>query len=165
MKLIVFMCVCVVFCPIVLRAQAGDTPATLRQVAADYYNWRNENYPVNSSDAGLHSWDSRLTDYSPAAIASRREHIASLLARVNRMRTDKWKKDDRIDWLLFRAQLEGPVFFDRVMDFEHRDPQTYVNECSNAIFSIIKKDYDSPKNRTLSATARLRAMPALMEQG
>jgi hypothetical protein len=42
------------------------------------------------------------------------------------MPTAHWKKDDRIDWLLFRAQLEGPVFFDRVMDFEHTDPQTYV---------------------------------------
>src|SRR5207247_8216623 len=83
----------------------------------------------------------------------------------NRMPTTKWKKDDRIDWLLFRAQLEGPAFFDRVMDFEHSDPQTYVNECSNAIFSLIKKEYDTPRHRALSATARLKAMPAMIEQG
>jgi hypothetical protein len=88
-----------------------------------------------------------------------------LLAQVNRMRTDKWSKDDQIDWLLFRAQLEGPAFFDRVMDFEHSDPQTYVNECSNSIFSLLKKEYDAPRKRALSATARLRAMPAMLEQG
>jgi hypothetical protein len=81
------------------------------------------------------------------------------------MQTANWKKDDRIDWLLFRAQLEGPAFFDRVMDFEHADPQTYVNECSNAIFSLIKKEYDTPRKRALSATARLKAMPAMLEQG
>src|SRR6185312_2419650 len=28
-----------------------------------------------------------------------------------------------------------------------------------------KKEYDSPRNRALSATARLRAMPAMLEQG
>src|SRR5205823_13401088 len=33
----------------------------LRRVAQDYYNWRNENYPVGSSEAGLHTWDDRLT--------------------------------------------------------------------------------------------------------
>src|SRR5205814_4537297 len=107
----------------------------------------------------------QLTDYSPAAIAARRARVVGLLGQVNRMQTANWKKDDRIDWLLFRAQLEGPAFFDRVMDFEHTDPQTYVNECSNAIFSLIKKDYDTPRKRAQAARARLQAMPAMLEQG
>ncbi|MEO5722129.1 MAG: hypothetical protein ABIR71_11745 [Chthoniobacterales bacterium] len=37
--------------------------AALRKLAEDYYAWRNENYPVRSSDAGLHTWDDRLTDF------------------------------------------------------------------------------------------------------
>src|SRR5713226_3971911 len=147
------------------QAQANASPATLRRIADDYYNWRNQNYPVASSDAGLHTWDSKLTDYSPAAIAARRQHVRSLLAQVNAMPTTNWNKDDRIDWLLFRSQLEGVVSFDRVMDFEHADPQTYVNECSNSIFSLLKKEYDTPRNRALAATARLKAMPAMIEQG
>src|SRR3989442_11895314 len=147
------------------NAQTNASPATLRRAADDYYNWRNRNYPVSSSDAGLHTWDNKLSDYSSAAIEARRQHARSLLAQVSAMPAAKWKKDDRIDWLLFRAQLEGVVFFDRVIDFEHSDPQTYVNECSNAIFSLIKKEYDTPRNRALSATARLQAMPSMIEQG
>lgn len=146
-------------------AQTAGSPAALRQIAEDYYSWRNQQFPIFSSDAGLHTWDNRLTDYSPAALAARRARVVRLLAQVNSMRTDKWTKDDQIDWLLFRAQLEAPVFFDRVMDFEHSDPQTYVNECSNGIFSLLKKEYDTPRNRALAATARLKAMPALLEQG
>jgi uncharacterized protein (DUF885 family) len=149
----------------IATAQAPSSPAALHQLANDYYNWRNLQYPVASSDAGLHTWDNKLTDYSPAAIEARRAHVRSLLARVNAVQTARWKKDDRIDWLLFRAQLEGPAFFDRVIDFEHRDPQVYANECSNAIFSLLKKEYDTPRNRALSATARLKAMPGLIEQG
>jgi len=167
MKSITVVCACIM---IVLtmnmgNAQSTATPATLRKLADDYYNWRNQNYPVFSSDNGLHTWDTKLTDYSPVAIAARRTRVVQLLAQVNRMRTDKWKKDDQIDWLLFRAQLEGPVFFDRVMDSEHSDPQTYVNECSNSIFSLLKKEYDTPRNRAISATARLKAMPAMLDQG
>jgi uncharacterized protein (DUF885 family) len=163
--LILSVCATIMLFANVVQAQPNATPTTLRKLADDYYTWRNENYPVFSSDAGLHTWDNKPTDYSPAAIAARRARVVQLLALINRMRTDKWKKDDQIDWLLFRAQLEGPVFFDRVMDFEHSDPQTYVNECSNSIFSLLKKEYDSPRNRALSATARLRAMPAMLEQG
>jgi hypothetical protein len=81
------------------------------------------------------------------------------------MQTANWSKNDRIDWLLFRAELEGIAFFDRVIDFEETDPQTYVNECSNAIFSLLKKDYDTPRNRALAATARLRQMPFVIELG
>ena len=146
-------------------AQPNISPNSFRRLAEEYYKWRNQQYPVFSSDAGLHTWDNSLTDYSPAAIATRRAHVVRLLAQVNRMRTDRWQKDDQIDWLLFRAQLENPVFFDRVMDFEYRDPQVYINECSNGIFSLLKKEYDTPRNRALSATARLKAMPAMLEQG
>jgi uncharacterized protein (DUF885 family) len=149
----------------VASAQAPATPTDLRKLAGEYYNWRNQQYPVSSSDAGLHTWDDQLTDYGLSALLARRLHVKEVLAKVRAMQTEKWSRDDRIDWLLFRAQLEGVVFFDRVMDFEETDPQTYVNECSNGIFSLLKKDYDTPRKRSLAATARLKQMPFVIEHG
>jgi uncharacterized protein (DUF885 family) len=148
-----------------VRAQVADSPAGLRKLANDYYDWRNQSYPVFSSDNGLHTWDKQLTDYSPKAIQLRAKHINDLLARVNAMHSSTWAKDDRIDWILFRAQLEREAFWDRVMRSEETDPQTYVDECSNGIFSLLKKDYASPHDRILAATARLKQMPALLQQG
>src|SRR5437773_12333657 len=150
--------------PLTAMAQSGGTPADLRKLADDYYNWRNQNYPVASSDAGLHTWDNKLTDYSLSPLLARRLHVKEVLAKVRAMQSEKWSKDDRIDWLLFRSQLESITFFDRVMDFEETDPQTYVNECSNAIFSLLKKEYDTPRNRSLAATARLKQMPFVIKQ-
>jgi len=144
---------------------ARDEIAALHKVAQDYYNWRNENYPVRSSDAGLHTWDDRLADYSPAKITERAQHVHSLLEQVRAMQTDKWPKDERIDWILFRAQLENVDFENRVLQFEKTNPQVYVEECSNGIFSLLKKEYDTPRKRAVAATARLRQMPALLKQG
>jgi len=146
-------------------AQDPKTPADLQRLAKEYYDWRNQNYPVQSSDAGLHTWDNRLTDYSLSPLLARRLHVKELLGKVRAMQTASWSKDDRIDWLLFRSQLESVTFFDRVMDFEGTDPQVYVNECSNGIFSLLKKEYDSPRKRALAATARLKQMPFVIEQG
>src|SRR6267143_6396887 len=103
-------------------AQDPRTPADLHKLADDYYNWRNQNYPVFSSDSGLHTWDNKLTDYSLSALLARRLHVKELLGKVRAMQTANWSKDDRIDWLLFRSQLESVAFFDRVMDFEETDP-------------------------------------------
>jgi uncharacterized protein (DUF885 family) len=139
--------------------------AALHSFAKDYYNWRNENYPVRSSDAGLHTWDNKLTDYSPVKIAARAQHVHGLLEKVRAMQTGSWPKEERIDWMLFRAQLERIDFEDRVLKFERTNPQVYVGECTNAIFSLLKKEYDTPRNRALAATARLKEMPALLKQG
>ena len=146
-------------------AQEPKTPADLHKLARDYYNWRNQNYPVVSSDAGLHTWDDKLTNYSLSSILARRLQVKEILGKVRAMQTENWGKDDRIDWLLFKSQLEQVDFFNRVMDFEATDPQVYVNECSNGIFSLLKKEYDTPRKRALAATARLRQMPFVMEQG
>src|SRR5437868_15389463 len=87
-------------------AKAGNDIAALRKMADEFYAWRNENFPVASSDAGLHTWDNRLTDYSPAKIAERAQRVRKLLDQVRALPAGKWPKDDRIDWMLFRAQLD-----------------------------------------------------------
>jgi len=144
---------------------ADATAAALHKMADEYYAWRNENYPVRSSDAGLHTWDDRLTDYSPAKIAERAQHVRSLLDKVRAMKTDNWPKDARIDWILFRAQLESVDFDNRILKFEQTNPQTYTGECTSAIFSLLKKEYDTPRKRAAAATARLKQMPVLLKQG
>jgi uncharacterized protein (DUF885 family) len=137
----------------------------LRKLADDFYAWRNENFPVFSSDAGLHTWDNRLTDYSPAKVAERNQHVRKLLDQVRAMPAAKWPKDDRIDWMLFRSQLENADFGNRVLQSEIKDPQTYVGECSSGIFSLLKKEYAPPRDRALAATERLKQMPAMLAQG
>ena len=139
--------------------------AVLRKTADAYYAWRNENYPVASSDAGLHTWDDRLTDYHAAKVSERAQHIRKLLDQVRSMPTAGWQKEDRIDWMLFRAQLEDADFGNRVQQSEKTNPQIYVGECTSAIFSLLKKEYDTPKKRALAATTRLKQMPALLAEG
>src|SRR6266576_1752775 len=147
------------------KNQSANTTDALRKMADDYYAWRNENYPVRSSEAGLHTWDDRLTDYSSAKIAERTQNVHSLLEKVRAKKTDNWPKNDHIDWILFRAQLENIDFGDRVLKFERTNPQVYIGECTDGIFSLLKKEYDTPRKRALAATARLKEMPALLKQG
>jgi uncharacterized protein (DUF885 family) len=141
---------------------AAATPADLRATAHEYYQWRDAAYPVATSDQGEHRYDNRLTDYRMTEVLRRREHVSELLAKVNGVAADGWSKDDRIDRILFQSQLAGVDFFGRQLDPESSDPQVYVNECSNGIFSLLKKDYAPPRTRGLAATARLEQMPGLL---
>ena len=140
------------------------TPAALRSAAHDYYAWRREHYPVFASDQGMHAWDDKLTDYAPAAVEARRAYVRQLLARLHATDAKQWAKDDRVDFILFRSQIEQAEFADRVLRAQETNPLSYVGEASNAIFSLLKKEYAPPRTRALAATARLEAMPAMLEQ-
>jgi uncharacterized protein (DUF885 family) len=139
--------------------------AALHKLANDYYNWRNENSPIASSNRGLHTWDDKLPDFSPAKIAERAQHVHALLEKVRGMKIETWPKDEQIDAILFRAQLENVDFQNRVLKFERTNPLLYVGECADAIFSLLKKEYDTPRKRALAATARMKGMPTMFKQG
>src|SRR5437762_10521635 len=66
--------------------------------------------------------------------------------------------------MLFLSQLESVDFGNRILKSAQTNPQTYTGECTNAIFSLLKKDYDTPRKRALAATARLKQMPGLLKQ-
>ncbi len=144
---------------------ASADPAELRKLAHEYYQWRDAALPTQTSALGDHRYDDRLTDYSPAAVNARQTHVRELLARVKGMSTEGWSRDDRVDAILFQAQLEGADFFGRTLDVTAKDPQTYVGECSNAIFTLLQKDYAPHRTRALAATARLEQMPAMLRTG
>ncbi len=143
----------------------------LLDLAAEFYEGRLDEFPVWSSDAGRHSTpkqpdiDSRLADYSEAAQARRAAGLARYRERFAAIGTVGFDLDQQVDHRLFGAALERAVFADEVLKRESRDPQMYVDECLNGIFSLIKKDYAPAADRLRRATARLRAMPAFLETG
>ncbi len=141
---------------------AAADPAELRKLAHDFYRWRDSAFPVQTSAQGDHRYDDRLADYSPAEVHARQTHVSELLEKMKAMSTDGWGRDDRVDAILFQAQLEAWDLFGRRLDPSATDPQLYVNECSNAIFTLLQKDYAPHRTRALAATARLEKMPALL---
>jgi uncharacterized protein (DUF885 family) len=147
---------------ILLPLQAIAGPAELRDLAHQYYEWRDQAYPVMTSSAGGHRFDDRLADYRMSAVIERREHVSELLRQVRAIDDRAWNKDDRVDRLLFQSQLAYADFFGRELDPESSDPQLYVNECSNGIFSLLQKEYASRRTRARAATSRLEQMPALL---
>src|SRR6266498_3777535 len=140
----------------------AQTPADLQAKARAYYAWRDSINPVATSDAGEHRWDDRIRDFRMASVLAARRHVAALLDSVKAMPASSWSKNDRVDWMLFRAQLEGADFFGRTLQPEESDPQVYLNEAANGVFSLLKREYAPHRTRALAATARLDKVPALL---
>jgi len=138
--------------------------ARLHELAAEYYGWLFEEHPVLGSEVGRHDGDGRLCDTSPDAVRRRREHIADFRRRHGEIPATGWGAEDFADHELFAAALERAEFADQVLRRESRDPQLYVEECLNGVFSLLKKEYAPKPVRMRAATARLDAMPGLLAQ-
>jgi len=138
-------------------------PGDLRTMAHSAYEWYDEAYPVAASSLGDHRFHARLTDYRMSEVVRRRQHVSDLLAQVRELATDGWSKDDRIDRVLFESQLASMDFFGRRLNPEGSNPQLYVDECSNSIFTLLQKEYAPRRTLALAAMSRLEQMPALLE--
>ena len=98
-------------------------------------------------------------------VAERTQHIRKLLDQVRAMPAARWPKEDRIDWILFRASSRAPILGQPNPSVGENRSALNINECSNGIFSLLKKEYDTPSKSALAATERLKQMPAMLAQG
>jgi uncharacterized protein (DUF885 family) len=122
--------------------------------------------PTAATDAGIHRYDDRLADYSAQAqnASAERSHLfrnelAALLPPSNAT------VHEQIDYLLLRSNIESDWFGRTVVQALARNPSAYEGECSNGIFSLIKKKFASDEIRVHDAIARLRACPRVLDDG
>lgn len=138
----------------------------LIELERSYTFWSLEQSPTSATDAGIHTYDDRLADYSPQAQAAQlrrlREFRNALAALQPPAGTDAHAF---VDYLLIRSNLEADWWSRAVLRGLQRNPSIYEGECSNGIFAIVKRQYASDEVRLHSAIARLRACPAVLDQG
>jgi uncharacterized protein (DUF885 family) len=153
-----------------LLGVGASAPSSYDQKLIDldrtYTMWSFEQNPTAATDAGIHTYDTKLADYSPAVQAAQmvrlrayRNQLAALLPPPGA------SAHDRVDYLLVRADLEGDWWTRTVLRSLQRNPSAYEGECSNGIFSIVKRQYAGDEVRVHDAIARLRACPHVLDQG
>jgi uncharacterized protein (DUF885 family) len=155
---------CVLFCA--AASPPADYQQRLVELERQYTFWSFEQNPTAATDAGIHTYDDRLADYSPATQAAQ---MAQLRAYRNELAALEppagASAHARVDYLLIRANLEDEWWSRTVLRGLQRNPSIYEQECSNGIFSIVKREYASDETRIRAAIGRLRACPRVLEQG
>jgi uncharacterized protein (DUF885 family) len=147
-------------------SSSSDYQRKLEDLEHRYNAWSYEQNPTSATDAGIHTYDSRLADFSPAAQAAQmvrlrafRNELAALVPPAGT------SPHARVDYLLIRANIESDWWSRAVLRGLQRNPSLYEGECTNGIFSIVKRRYVNDDTRLRYAVARLRACPGVLVQG
>ncbi len=147
-------------------AASGDYQAKLIDLDRRYTMWSFEQNPTSATDSGVHTYDAKLAEFSPAEQAASLSHLREFRSELVALQPPAGATPhERVDYLLVRSDLEADWWNRGVLRSLQRNPTVYEGECANGIFSIVKRQYASDDVRVRDAIGRLRACPRVLSEG
>jgi uncharacterized protein (DUF885 family) len=119
--------------------------------------------PTYAVSLGLHAYDGRLPDASPAAVEAWTRRADALLSELRAVDAGSLSKDRAVDRFLFELLLEGPLFDLRELRVHERNPMVYVGDLS--LTAYITRPYAPAPDRADASLRALREFPRLLAQG
>lgn len=120
--------------------------------------------PERATTLGDHRFDGRLSDYSPASIATRVATLRRQLAALAKIDTTALTGPNRTDARILQLHLEAGVF-ELTEERPHEwNPLSYAGSLANSIYPLTSRDFAPAAQRLRSAKARLEAMPRVIAQ-
>lgn len=120
--------------------------------------------PTFGSALGLTEYDALLPDMSADAIAARERNEDEWLSRLAALPEDELDVDERLDRDLVTMVLSGRAAMRDWADWR-RSPDHYIGPALSGIFGLLVNRLTPEPELAASIAARLRATPALLEQG
>ncbi|MDX1642937.1 MAG: DUF885 domain-containing protein [Thermoanaerobaculia bacterium] len=141
---------------------AADPAEALHDLFGREWEDRLERNPRLATSVGRHEYDDRLESVALDALTAEVAQTRSFLAELNEIPFEALSTEDRINYQIFRTQLEG-----RIRDFEFGAYQIPFNADSGFHIGISRLPADMPL-ATVSDyenyLARLEALPTLFEE-
>ena len=147
-----------VFC-----APAGDSPGTEEGDYDDlvqlFQDFRELQKPK------MTDW---VPDYTPAAIETQRNGLLEYQRRLAAMDISSWTTDQKVEYHLVRAEMNGLDFYQRVLKPWSRDPVYYMQTQAGGgpvRYSALRiNELPIPDAQLEEVQGKLRAVPIILEQ-
>lgn len=154
----------VLFSILILPACEKDTrnPADrdFEQLAGRFLEQYLAMHPEHATQLGDHRHDARLDDYTRAGIETDAAFCRAYLDTLRTIRVETLSPQHMIDYEIMRHQLEATLFGHEELREWEWNPLVY--NPGNAIYALIARDYAPLAERMRAASARLRAIPAML---
>jgi uncharacterized protein (DUF885 family) len=118
--------------------------------------------PVSATQLGEHRYDALLPDVSAAGRSAQRAFAERALAELAKFDRSKLSREHQVDAILLKDQLDYVIFSDQRLQDWAWDPLTY--SAGSALFSLLSREFAPLPDRLRSATGRLEALPAFLQQ-
>ena len=127
----------------------------------DFYFRR---HPVDATFIGEHQFDHTLPDFSDAGNRAAEREMLALLEELGSVPRDGLSEAQRHDRRLAEGFLEIQLWENESAHFHRGNPSLYTGEAIFSILSLFHRDSEPVKERAEAAIARMKLIPAFLEQ-
>ena len=145
-------------------AQQDDAGAKLQAFVERYLQWRLAENPGWATAMGNHDYDAEMTDMSAEAFARRDAKTLEFRAELEAIDPAALSLEDQVDREILLNRLDYDHFLYSDVESWKRDPLLYTSQASNSVYNLIKRNFAPLEERMRSAVARMKAVPAVLEQ-
>jgi uncharacterized protein (DUF885 family) len=118
--------------------------------------------PVYGTQLGDHRFDDRLPDITAAGRAHQATFERTLLAQLRAIDFKALSRDNQVDALMLRNQLEYDLWdFDTLKSWSW-NAQSYNDNAAGALYNLAARDFAPWPQRLKAATVRMEALPAFL---
>ena len=120
--------------------------------------------PVAATQIGDHRFDSELDDLSQAGRDKSVAWARGMLAELDKIDSQALSRENQVDALILRNNLEGTLWDLETFRSWAWDPQVYSGLAGGAIYNLMAREFAPMPERLKSATARMEKLPTLLQQ-
>lgn len=120
--------------------------------------------PVAATQLGDHRFDDRVDDLGPAGRRAQADFSRALLAELDAIDASQLSRENQVDALILRNQLQSDLWSLDTFQGWARDPQVYTGLAGGAIYNLMAREFAPMPQRLKSATARMEQLPRLFAQ-
>ena len=143
----------------------GNANAAFMRLADEFFD--HYYFPTNPTTAtlsGIHDYDTRLEDFSRAAIDRQIATLKDYLHRVEAVDVKTLDEQTRGDRELVLNYIRGTLLTLETIKPWQKNPDTYSSGITNSAFSILERKFASPEDRLRDLIAREKLMPGVLQQ-
>lgn len=120
--------------------------------------------PSQGTAAGFHQYDDKVEDLSAATMQRRIATLHWLQGQLDSIRSPQLALDDSIDAAIIDGAIKSELQDEEELANWKKNPMPYVGLPGNAVDLLMKRNFALPSARLKSVTARLRGVPAVLNE-
>ena len=151
--------------PATAPAAVDSTPdASFAEVSRRWLDGMFALSPVSATAIGNHQHDGEIDDLSAEGRAHSLAFSRGILAQLDAIDTSRLSRENQVDALILRNQLQSDIWGSESLQGWAWDPQVYSGLAGSAIYSLMAREFAPMPDRLKSATLRMEKLPALYAQ-
>src|SRR5215510_7961700 len=148
---------------LIVSCQSKQEGNAMSSFVDEYFDALFEWSPSTATSIGFHQYDSKIEDFSQAAISRRIDRLKQLESGLMRARTEKLTVDEEIDADIVGSQIKAELLDIETLQTWRHNPMNYVGLPGGSIDGLMKRNFAPPAERLRSMVSRLKGVPVLME--